>query len=97
MCLTELLCDCTCYSVSRNYIKGSGEAFGEALKANTSLRTLNMIRCDLDDNDSKGLAGGLAVHGGLTKLALLVNYLGDEAKDTIRKAVEEREGFVLEL
>ena len=66
MCLTELLCACPCYSVSYNNIKGSGEAFGEALKANMSLRTLTMISCGLDDNDSKGLAGGLAVHSGLT-------------------------------
>ena len=68
MCLTELLCECACYSVSDNYIKGSGEAFGEALKANMSLKTLKMIECDLDANDSKGLAGGLAVHSVLTSL-----------------------------
>ena len=68
MCLTELLCACPCYSVSYNNIKGSGEAFGEALKANTSLKTFKMIRCSLDANDCKGLAGGLAVHSGLTSL-----------------------------
>ena len=53
-------------SVSYNYIKGSGEAFGEALKANTSLKTLNMQLCYLDGNDVKGLARGLAVNGSLT-------------------------------
>ena len=69
MCFTELLCNCTCYSVSQNNIKGSGEAFGEALKANTSLKTLNMYACKLDANDSKGLASGLAVHSVLTSLS----------------------------
>ena len=69
MCLAELLCGCVCYSVSYNYIKGSGEAFGEALKANTSLKTLKMIDCSFDANDSKGLAGGLAVHSVLTKIS----------------------------
>ena len=97
MCLTELLCICDCYSVSRNNIKGSGEALGEALKTNTSLRTLKMRWCGLDANDGKGLAGGLAVHSGLTKLDLRYNHFSDEAKDMIRKAVEDREGFVLKL
>ena len=69
MCLTELLCACPCYSVSYSNIKGSGEAFGEALKANTSLKTLKMTYCDLDTNDSKGLASGLAVHSVLTSVS----------------------------
>ena len=69
MCFTELLCICACYSVSNNFITGSGEAFGEALKANTSLKTLKMIQCSLDADDSKGLAGGLAVQSGLTKIS----------------------------
>ena len=68
MCLAELLCGCVCHSVSHNRIQGSGEAFGEVLKANTSLKTLKMMRCSLDANDSKGLAGGLAVHSVLTSL-----------------------------
>ena len=97
MCFTELLCNCACYSVSHNDIKGSGEAFGEALKANMSLKTLEMTHCNLDANDSKGLAGGVAVHSGLTKLDVSSNLLSNEAKDMIRKAVEGREGFVLKL
>ena len=44
-------------------IKGSGAAFGEALKANKSLKELNMFRCSLEAEDGKGLAGGLAVNG----------------------------------
>ena len=54
--------------LSHNNIKGSGEALGEALKANTSLKKLEMSNCGLDAEDGKGLAGGLAVHAPLTSL-----------------------------
>ena len=43
------------------------------------------------------LADALRVNGSLTKLELRVNYMGDEGKAIIRKAVEGREGFVLEM
>ena len=55
-------------SVSGNNIKGSGEAFGEALKSNVTLKMLEMKGCGLGANDGKGLAGGIAVNGGLTSL-----------------------------
>ena len=43
------------------------------------------------------MAAYVAVTSGLTKLDLRLNDMSNEAKDMIRKAVEEREGFVLEL
>ena len=42
-----------------NNIKGSGEALGEALKANKSLKELNLEFCSLGPEDGKGLAGGV--------------------------------------
>ena len=71
MRITHALLICCAFvprSVSGNYLKGSGEALGEALKANTSLKKLEMSTCGLDAEDGKGLAGGLAVHAPLTSL-----------------------------
>ena len=84
-------------SVSSNNIKGSGEAFGEALKSNVTLKMLEMKSCGLDANDGKGLAGGIAVNSSLTSLDVRANRLDGEGKDVIRKAVEGREGFDLKL
>ena len=55
-------------SVRANDFKGSGAAFGEALKANSSLKELDMAGCSLKAEDGKGLAGGLAVHASLTEV-----------------------------
>eukprot|EP00316_Scyphosphaera_apsteinii_P005200 CAMPEP_0119311254 /NCGR_PEP_ID=MMETSP1333-20130426/22005_1 /TAXON_ID=418940 /ORGANISM="Scyphosphaera apsteinii, Strain RCC1455" /LENGTH=283 /DNA_ID=CAMNT_0007315595 /DNA_START=167 /DNA_END=1018 /DNA_ORIENTATION=+ len=65
-CLTSL-------NVSNNNIKGRGVMFGDALKANSSLKELNMTGCRLDTKDGKGLAGGLAVHASLTSLNVSFN------------------------
>ena len=64
-------------SLSFNNIKGSGEALGEALKVNSSLKELRMQECGLGPEDAKGLAGGIAVHGSLTSLDLSKNALCD--------------------
>ena len=54
--------------LSQNNFEGSGEALGEALKTNSSLKQLTMNRCSLNADDGKGLAGGLAVHASLTEV-----------------------------
>jgi len=72
-------------SVRGNNIKGSGAAFGEALKVNSSLKELNMRACSLEADDGKGLAGGLAIHASLTELNLMENKLcslGDIGRGT---------------
>ena len=43
------------------------------------------------------ISDALRINSGLTKLDIRGNSLSDEAKDIVRKAVEGREGFVLEL
>jgi hypothetical protein len=42
-------------------------------------------------------ASRLAAIGALTKLDVKYNNMGDEGEAAIRKAVEGREGFVLEM
>ena len=55
-------------SLYNNEIGGSCEALGEALEANSSLKKLDMVGCELEPEDGKGLAGGLAIHASLTSL-----------------------------
>jgi hypothetical protein len=43
------------------------------------------------------IAGALCVNGSLTKLNVKGKYMGDDGEAIIRKAVEGREGFVLEM
>ena len=43
------------------------------------------------------LAPGIAANGSLTKLALKYNNFDNVGKDAIRKAVDGREGFDLQL
>ena len=43
------------------------------------------------------IADALRVNGSLTKLDMRVNNLDHDTKDAIRKAVEGREGFALQL
>lgn len=43
-----------------NKIEGSGEAFGEALKANSALKGLHMDECSLGPEDGKSRPGGRA-------------------------------------
>ena len=71
MRITHALLTCCAFvprSVCGNSIMGSGAAFGEALKTNSSLKKFEMVWCRLDADDAKYLAGGLAVHGSLTSL-----------------------------
>jgi len=65
----------TTLNVCLNNIKGSGQAFGEALKANSSLKELYMHSCTLNTNDANGLADGLAVHASLTSLDVSKNTI----------------------
>jgi hypothetical protein len=48
---------------------------------------------------AEALAPSIAANGSLTKLSVKGNYMGDEGEaiHVIRKAVEGREGFVLEM
>ena len=82
-------------SVAGNNLKGSGAAFGEALKSNSSLKELKMVECGLGAEDLKGLAGGLAVHGSLTELNMLYNNLDSDGKEALQDAVRSKEGFRL--
>ena len=52
-----------------NKIGGSGAALGEALKANSLLKTLWMGGCSLGPEDAKALAAGLAANTTLETLA----------------------------
>ena len=45
----------------------------------------------------KAIADALLVNGSLTKLDVWDNRLGDKGKDPIRKAVDGREGFHLQM
>ena len=55
-------------SVDGNNIKGSGEAFGDAFRANSSLKELTMWGCSLEPEDAKGLAAGLSINTHLQKV-----------------------------
>ena len=55
-------------SVAGNNLKGSGAAFGEALKANSSLKGLGMQQCSLGPEDAEALAAGLAANTTLAEL-----------------------------
>ena len=90
MCFTELLCNCACYSVSFNDITGSGEAFGEALKANTSLKKLDLSYCNLGPEDGKGLASGVGVHASLTECIVHGNKFDKESATLLSKAATEK-------
>ena len=79
----------TSLDVSYNNIKGSGEALGEALKNNSSLKELKMAECSFDAEDVKGLAGGLAVHGSLTTLSLSGNPVGDDGAKALAAALKD--------
>jgi len=70
----------------------------------------NLTNFGSDMSGMTALANALRVNSGLTKLDLRANYLRkkkfvsldddmeeDDMEDAIRKAVEGREGFVLEL
>ena len=59
------------YSLRENNIKGSGEALGEALKTNSSLKGLDLGFCSLGPEDGKGLAGGMLVNASLTEARCL--------------------------
>ena len=84
--------------VQSNNLKGSGGAFGEALKTMPSLKTLILTNCKLDSEDGKGLAEGLAACASLTSCEVWSNYdLGEEGEAALRQAVEGRAGFELEL
>ena len=98
MRITHALLTCCAFvprSVRGNNIKGSGAAFGEALKANSSLKELHMQHCRLGPEDAKGLAGGIAVHASLNKLDARANGLGSEGKAALQDAVRSKEGFEL--
>jgi len=84
-------------SLNGDKIGGSGEAFGEALKANSSLKELNMDGCSLGPEDGKGLAAGLAANTTLETLDVEYNKLGDEGKAALQEAVRGREGFELRV
>ena len=51
----------------------------------------------LGPEGAKALAPGIAANGGLMSLNVKSNNLGDEGESAIRKAVEGREGFDLEM
>ena len=70
-------------SLANNSLEGSGEAMGEALKANSSLKALFMNICDLGPEDGKGLAAGVAASASLTKVRAACAPLALYASDRV--------------
>ena len=70
--------------LSENYIKGSGEALGKALNANSSLKELRMHRCGIDAEDGKGIA----VHASsLTSADFSCNQIDPEGAKLLASAL----------
>ena len=78
----------TSLNLGGNKIQGSGQALGEALKTNKSLKELKIFACDLNAEDGKGLAGGLAVHASVTELNINANRIGNAGADAIADALK---------
>jgi len=78
-------------------LKGSGTVFGEALKSNKSMKELKMKYCELDAEDGKGLAVGLAFSASLTSLNIKDNHLNEQSKILLKNAVTGKQEFNLEL
>ena len=62
-----------------------------------SCTQLNLLGNDIGTEGAKALAAGLAANASLTRLDARVNDLGEEGKAMLRKAVEGRSGFELQL
>ena len=59
--------------------------------------SIGMANCKLGVEGAKAVAEMASVMGSLTKLDAQYNRLGEEGKAALRKAVEGRSGFQLEL
>ena len=88
------------HRLAGNHLRDEGtitvcDALRESKVSNLQELDLSGNYIELPGADS--VAAYVAVTSGLTKLDLCFNRLSDKAEDMIRKAVEGREGFVLEL
>ena len=72
-------------------------ALSEALKVTTSLTSINLAGNELGVEGAKALVEGGAFMGSMTHLDVRANSLGEEGKTVLRKAVEGRSGFELQL
>ena len=62
-----------------------------------SMVSIGMARCKLGVEGAKAIAEMASVKGSLTKLNAWLNYMGREGEAVLRKAVEGRSGFELNL
>jgi hypothetical protein len=76
--------------MSRNNFKGAaaGKSIGDMLTGNSTLKDLNLSKCNIDSDAAQGISTGLAGNRVLTSLNLSSNSLKVEGTKIIAEAVK---------
>ena len=86
--------------VGRNKLGDEGTTIlCDALRESTvsKVEELDLSENDIRPEGAKAIAALCAVRPSLTKLAVRYNFLGEEGEAALRKAIEGRSGFELDL
>ena len=86
-------------SLGINRIGDEGaSALGEAVKVNSSLKSLDLQRNGIGDEGATAIGDALRVNASLTRLILDFNDdINDEAAAALREVVKGRRGFYLSV
>jgi hypothetical protein len=76
--------------MSRNKFKGAaaGKSIGGMLTGNSTLKDLNLSKCNIDSDAAQGISTGLAGNGAMTSLNLSSNKLGVKGATIIGEAIK---------
>jgi hypothetical protein len=85
--------------MSKNRFEGAeaGNAIGDMLTANSTLKDLNLSSCYIDAYAAQGISTGLAGSGGLKSLNISDNNLTNRGKDMSGKPCEHVIGLLIDL